>query len=134
MKLNRKKKSIIASVFLLIFMLSLCSAVYASSYTSTLAFKAPYSGATRSFDGQNIQYTAITYSDVPEYKANVYSVALYRKNFIGSSLVGESENLKRDGYADVKWSNVGPGKYYLFFSKANDNIYVRSNKVIIRNY
>ncbi len=76
MKLNRKKKSIIASVFLLIFMLSLCSAVYASSYTSTLAFKAPYSGATRSFDGQNIQYTAITYSDVPEYKANVYSVAL----------------------------------------------------------
>lgn len=134
MKLDKKKKSIISSIFLLIFMMSLCSVVYASSYTSTLAFKAPYSGATRSFDGQNIQYTASTYSDVPEYIANTYTVALYRKNFIGSSLIGKSKELKRDGTADVKWSNVGPGKYYLFFSKASDNIYVRSNKVIIRNY
>lgn len=131
---NRRFKGIIASMLLLVFMLSSCFAVYASSYSTTVAFKAPYSGATRSFDGQNIQYTASTSSDNPDYIVKVYYVSLYRKKAIGSTLVGTSTELQRDGTANVKWSNVGSGKYYIYFSKATDGIYVRSKNVVIKNY
>lgn len=129
----KKLKS--AAFFGMLFaMIFTCIVAYASSYSSTLAFQGEYQGATRSFDGQNIRYTADTYSSNPNYINKVYYVSLYRKNFIGSTLIGKSTDLDRDGYSKVDWSNVGKGKYYLYFTKARDGYNVYSNNVKIYNY
>lgn len=126
-----KIKFIIATAIMLCIT---CVTVYASSYTTTLAFQGEHKGSTREFDGQNIMYAAATYSSAPDSVVKVYTVSLYRKKFIGSTLIGKSKELQRDAYNEVKWSNVGAGKYYLYFTKARDGINVYSNKVTIKNY
>lgn len=132
--MKKRIKSLVASSLALVIMLSCCIAVYASSYTTMVSFQGEHEGAVREFDGQNIRYTATTYSSMPEYINKVYFVSLYRKKLIGASLIGKSDELPRDGSAKVEWSNVGEGKYYLYFTKARDGINVRSDNVVIKNY
>lgn len=111
-----------------------CTSAYASSYSTTLKFQGEHKGTVRSFDGQNIRYKATTWSDQPNYINKIYHASLYRKNFIGETFIGKSEELQRDGSSQVDWSNVGKGKYYLYFTKARDGINVHSNNVTIANY
>ena len=127
-----KKKSLIASILLFIFMLSLSSVAFASSYTSTLKFKEECFGDVRTFNGSNIMYSTKTKSSKANDKGT-YTVTLERESGIFCLYVG-SKTLNRVGTGTAKWSNVGSGSYRLVFTKTNDGITVSSDNVIIKNY
>lgn len=106
--------------------------VFASSYTSSIRFKVSLKGDTREYTGNNINYSATTDVSFTHVTNKQYTVELYRKKLIGADLVG-SAKLNREGYNSCKWTNVGSGKYYIYFSKANDNVVITSNNVRIYN-
>ncbi len=126
------KRSFIASVLLFIFMLSLSSIVYASSYTTTVDFRKDYNGSVREFNGNNIRYTATMSSDKKNY-SGTYVVRLDRESGIWAFEVGR-KTLKRVGPGKAEWSNVGSGRYRLGFEKADDNVWLSSKNVVIKNY
>lgn len=127
-----KKKVLSALLFTFIFTLMFSCTIFASSYTTSVSFKVSCTGETRKFDGNNIYYGATTDVSFTHATNDEYTVALYRKKLIGSDLVG-SAKLKREGYDSCEWTNVGSGKYYLYFSKANDNVLITSDDVCISN-
>ncbi|MBE6816201.1 MAG: hypothetical protein E7520_00650 [Ruminococcaceae bacterium] len=129
---KKNKSQIIATLLLFIFMLSMSSAVYASSYTTYVKFKHPYSGVTRSFDGNNIKYSA-TMKSSKSNDTGKYTVTLQRKSGLWALDVGH-KTLNRVGAGTAKWSNVGPGNYRLHFDKTNDGYTLSSNNVVIKNY
>lgn len=61
-------------------------------------------------------------------KPTKFSVSLYRKNFIGSSLIGTVVR-PREGYHDITWSNAGSGNYYFYYRKARDGANVLSDAI-----
>ena len=127
----KKLKITLCFIALLIVILS-CMA-FTSTYYTTLNIKVAVQGPTRYYNGQNLQYSATTSVDWHHKTNHYYTVALYRKNFIGASYIG-SKNLLRDGHGIINWSNIGPGNYYTYTSKANDDVRLTSDNVIIRNY
>lgn len=131
-KLNDSKRNLIAAILLFVLMLSISSVVYASSYTTTVSFKNNYSGKTREFNGQNIMYSA-TMSSSKSNDSGTYTVALDRASGIWAFEVG-SKTLKRVGYGEAKWSNVGSGEYRLSFYKSSDGVELSSKNVVIKNY
>ena len=99
--------------------------VFAASYTSSFNFDTTLTGSTRSFNGSNINLKTVSKSSGHTAASSRYfTVALYRKNTIGSSYVGEASFL-RDGTSNKTWTNVGSGKYYFYFSKGFDGRYVK---------
>lgn len=127
------KKSLRVICFMgLLAMVFTCTA-FASSYSSTVSFAISCTGATRSFDGANLCYAANTSVDWVHADNDQYRVTLFRKKFIGKDEVG-GKDLNRVGYNEADWSNVGAGNYWIYFSKANDNVTVTSNDVFIGNY
>lgn len=127
-----KKKTIYMAFISVILMLAFSCTVFASSYTTTVQFKVARQGATRSFNGNDIKYSATTTVSFVHATNDKYTVELYRKRFIGADYIGK-KTLDRQGYNSCKWSNVGSGNYYLYFSKANDNVVITSNDVVIKN-
>ncbi len=128
----KNKRSIAAAILMFVFMLSLCGTAYASSYKTTVKFKNPYSGVCRSYDGNNIRYSATMKSS----KANdsgTYVVVLERGSGVWAFEVGR-KTLKRVGYGKAEWSNVGKGEYRVSFEKSNDGVILSSNNVCIENY
>lgn len=134
MKKQKNLATMFATVFLFVTILS-CTAFAANSYyTSTLSFKTPFDGKARTFNQNNIQYSATTYTvGQKAYMPTTYRVTLCRKNFLSYDVIGYRD-LSRDGYGTSTWTNVGPGNYYFSFSKAQDGATVKSSKVIMRSY
>lgn len=126
------KRSIIAAMLLFVLMLSMSSMAYASSYSTYVKFKNPYAGATREFTGDDIRYSATMKSD-KKNDTGKYTVYLQRESGIWALDVGEKE-CKRVGYSKVDWSNVGSGKYRLYFYKTSDGVTLSSDDVVIKNY
>ena len=131
-KITKEKRSIIAAILLFIFMLSISGMVYASSYTTYVSFTNPYVGTVRSFNGNNIRYCA-TMKSSKSNDTGTYEITLQRKSGIWAQDVG-SKTLKRVGYGEAKWSNVGSGKYRLSFYKSSDGVTLSSSKVLFENY
>lgn len=129
---KENKKSLIAAIMLFVFMLSMGSAVYASSYSTTVKFKNPYIGVQREYDGDNIRYTATMKSSKANDKGK-YTVILQRISGMWAIDVGSSD-CNRVGKSDVKWSSVGPGEYRLYFYKTQDGVTLSSDNVKIANY
>lgn len=143
---NLKKLSIsIVSILSLVLIILSCFAplTYAASkknsYSSNVAFATTVTGPTRKYEGQNIAISMTTYIDRPASPyaySNEFAVSLYRKNFLGNSKIGTAY-FPRDSKGKVivkKWSNVGPGNYYFFFSKGFDKANIKSNNVKMYNY
>ena len=79
-----------------------------------------------SFNGKNISISTTCYTTGTNSSSN-FSVTLYRKNTITTDTIG-SASLKRNGSSSAKWSNVGSGNYYFYFSKANDGAWVKAKR------
>ena len=129
---KNNKRSIIASVLLFILMLSMSGIVYASSYTTTVDFRKNYNGAVRDFNGNNIRYSATMSSD-KKNDTGTYVVRLDRESGIWAFEVGH-KTLKRVGAGSADWSNVGSGRYRIGFEKDDDNVWLSSKNVVIKNY
>ncbi len=130
---QNSKRSLIAAILLFIFMLSLCSVAYASSYSTTVKFKNPYAGSMRSFNGNNIKYSA-TMSSSAKNDKGTYTIYLQKKSGIWAFDVGTPKKLARVGYGTAKWPDVGSGDYRLYFDKSSDGVTLSSNNVTIANY
>lgn len=117
--------------------------VYAASdnYSSTLEFKGEHTGATRTYIHNNISYSATASSYIGKNKVNsnsaypkTYKVSLYRKkSWFSSELVGY-KNLSRYSSGTAKWTNVGKGDYYFYFTKARDGVTIKSSNVVMKGY
>lgn len=108
--------------------------VLASSYTIFFDFDVYLEGEPRYFDGQNIAFQAFAQSDPHPFPLNpLYEVTLHREVLGFNDEIG-SVDLKRDEFDQVEWSNVGPGEYYLTFSKANDGISLVDHNAKFYNY
>lgn len=127
-----------------IFCVSFVPCVYAASknkYTSTLSFDTTCTGATRYYSGDNIQISLSTHPtnisnkdfNKSKYSKNYY-ITLYRKGwFWHTDKIGQGKAtiLKN---STIKWSNVGSGDYYFYFSKERNGINIASNYVVMKNY
>lgn len=136
-------KAITPFVLVLLCFCCLSLSVYAASdnYTSTLAFQGEHTGATRAYTHKNISYSASASSYVGKTLVNsnskypkTYKVSLYRKNgWFSSEKVG-SADLSRYSKGTAKWTNVGKGDYYFYFTKARDGVTVKSSNVVMKGY
>ncbi len=94
--------------------------VFASSYSTSFSFNTSVTGPTRSYSGSNITLKTVSSSSGSgTASSNSFSVALYRKNTIGSTYIG-TYNFSRNGTSTNTWKSVGSGNYYFYLSKGND--------------
>ena len=111
-------------------MFSIVAFAATSSYTSSLSFQGQHTGSTREYTGTDMHWygrTTEPYGE-PEYP-DVFYVYLYRKNWLGSTLIEDGKELPRNGSHSLWWYNVGSGKYYFFYSKARDGANVNSDRI-----
>lgn len=140
-KLIRNTIMPVMLVVICFFSLSIFAYAASDSYMSTLAFKGEHTGATRSYSHNNISYSATVSSYIGKTKINndsafpkTYNVSLYRKNgWFSSEKVG-SADLSRYSKGTAKWTNVGKGDYYFYFTKARDGVTVKSSNVVMKGY
>lgn len=138
------KKVFSVLLMLAIFCVSFVPCVYAASksrYASTLSFDTTCTGATRYYNGNHIQislYTRPTNMSNDKFSKSKYSknyyITLYRKGWFWHTDkvgIGRATILKN---STIKWSNVGSGNYYFFFSKERNGINIASNNVVMKNY
>lgn len=105
---------------------------FAASYTSTFSFDTTLTGATRNYTGKNISISATSAQSAQILDHNTYTVSLYRKGTFSSDLIG-SAVMPRDGFGKKEWTNVGDGKYYFYFSKTHDAVWLTSDDVTMFN-
>ena len=91
-----------------------------SSYESSGWFETRYKAPERSYDGNNIGITISAHNSIPTHINTTFTVTLFRKNFIGGSEIGSVTFSRSCSGETHTFTNVGPGKYYVVFSKAND--------------
>lgn len=143
---NFLKKLIAPTMLVVLCFCSLSLSVFAASekdpYTSTLAFKGELQGATRSYKYKNIKFSATAKSYIGSNKVDssntfypkTYKVSLYRDNgWFSKERVG-SADLNRYAADSAKWTNVGKGNYYFYFTKARDGVTVKSSNVVMKSY
>lgn len=115
-------------IFSLVLSLSIPTMVYASSYSTTFSFLVSVQGKERSYSAGKI-WLDIDSEEVLNTSTSgitTFSVALYKKGFIFSDLVG-SFKAKRNGNTENGWTNMAAGKYYFYLSKANDGARVKGD-------
>ncbi|MCX8131867.1 MAG: hypothetical protein N3I35_17440 [Clostridia bacterium] len=118
--MKRKLLGIFAGVIITSSLLMV--AVQASSYDTWFSFDSNVRGETRSFDGQNIGFSATAVSSPFVHTFNkTYSVKLKRSNFFTDDTIG-IVTMNRDTKSTAKWTNVGSGNYYVELSKAVDGV------------
>lgn len=137
-------KAIAPIILFVICFCSLSLTVYAASdtYNSTLEFWGEHTGATRSYTHSNISYSATARSYVGNTQVSssntnyskTYKVSLYRKTGLFSSEKVGSADLSRYTSGSAKWTNVGSGDYYFYFTKARDGVTVKSTNVVMKGY
>jgi hypothetical protein len=106
----------------LLLAVSLAPSAEASSYRSSARFGTYLKGASRSYDGNNIsiKLTGVSCSSCNDKVVTLYYVALWRNvnngfdNRIGTQTCSSKANCTKS------WTNVGSGKYYFVFERAND--------------
>lgn len=104
----------------------------ATTYTSELGFQGEHKGPVREYTGQTMVWFGDTYTQYQlDHMPDVFWVHLYRKNFFGSTFIGTVE-CSREGYNYAKWTNVGSGDYYFYYTKARDGANVKSDKITMR--
>ncbi|MBQ9937642.1 MAG: hypothetical protein IJO86_04870 [Oscillospiraceae bacterium] len=127
-------KKIISGITIII-MATICfsvTAFAATTYTSSLAFQGEHTGAKRDYTGSDMYWSGTTYTEGQlSHMPTTFSVSLYRKKFIGSTLIG-TVSLPRVGTHNVPWTNVGSGKYYFYYVKARDGSNVVSDAITTR--
>ncbi len=126
MNITPAKRAIAA--FALFIMLAVPAMAYASSYWSSLNFSWQVQGATRYYDGSNMNISLTTNATAP---GGSYNITLYRDGIFDTNLGTRSAS--RVGSYSTRWSGVGSGYYYFFFSKAQDGVTVWSNNVHMYN-
>jgi len=132
---------LMSAIFISCFSPFIYAANKKSKYESTLSFDSTCTGATRHYDGQNIQISLLTYPTsitVSEFENSIFSkqygITLYRKGWLWySDKIGtvKPDVLK---YTTSKWSNVGSGDYYFYFFKERNGVNIASDEVIMENY
>ncbi len=100
---------------------------FASDYWSTLSFSTALKGATRYYDRNNINISMDSRATAGG-SSHLYYVQLNRSRWWGSQALGTISVL-RNGRGNGRWSGVGSGNYFFYFSKANDGAWVTSNNV-----
>ena len=141
-------KNLISKIITPVVLIAICVGslsvwVYAASdyYTSTLIFQGEHEGTVRTYNHNNIAYSASVQSYIGNYKVTsdskylpTYKVSLYIKTWLfGSDKIGY-KYLSLYGYGEAKWTNVGSGDYFFRFEKARDSVDVKSNNVVMRGY
>jgi hypothetical protein len=104
----------------------------ASSYSSTLTLAVSESGTARYYDGRDITISMNARYSAYNKLNSTFKVTLQRQGTFGYSDVGWT-NIPRDGASSTKWTNVGPGTYRFYFSKANDGVTITSSNVKMFN-
>lgn len=105
----------------------------ASEYTSTLSFSREFAGAAYYFNGSHINITMDTrYSNYSRLYSS-FQVTLQRRTWYGTWVSIGTANLPREGRGYANWTNVGPGTYRFYFSKAYDGITITSSNVRMFN-
>ena len=128
----KKRIITILSVLLVASFCFSVTAYAATTYTSDLEFQGEHEGTVRSYTGSDISWKGTTsVRKQASHMGDTFKVTLYRKNFIGTSLIGTVE-MKRSGSNSKKWTNVGSGKYYFFYTKARDGAVVYSDKITMK--
>lgn len=126
-------KKIISYLLILVIaaqMFSIVAFAATSSYTAPLSFQGQHTGSAREYTGTDMHWYGSTTEQYgkPEYP-DVFYVYLYRKNSLGSTLIGDGRMLPRTGPHSLWWDNVGSGTYYFFYSKARDGANVNSDRI-----
>ncbi|PPA82535.1 hypothetical protein C4A75_18660 [Brevibacillus laterosporus] len=67
-----------------------------------------------------------------DISANTFTLELYRSGGI-DSYIG-SDKMRRNGSDKTTFTNVGEGKYYIYFEKAGDGIEVEGSGVVLPGY
>ena len=92
-----------------------------SDYVSSGWFETTYAAPQRSYDGDNIAITISAHNSMPNHINKTFTVVLYRKNFIGSTMIGSVEFARDCTNKTEYFPHVGAGKYYFVFKKAGDS-------------
>lgn len=119
--LERIKKSRISLLLVLtiVFFSFVSTTVFASSYVSSGNFYVSMTSSWRYFDGNNITLETYATSENTNYQITYFTAALQRKTWYGWSTIGSAQ-LPKEGHGIATWSNVGPGDYRFYYSRAND--------------
>ncbi len=127
-------RNFIAFLSFSLVLLSIISAAYASTNSTSYQFWIAVKGESRYFDGSNISFNSPNADSTPFIHPSnyTYSVALYRDTFI-DDYIG-TVTLYRDESGTASWSNVGSGHYYVYLNKSNDGVTLVDNNVTIKNY
>lgn len=118
------------------------AATKSHEYKSILEFKGEHQGATRNYKYKNIKFSATAKSyigstEIPSsntYYSKTYTVSLYRDNGLFSKEKIASKKLSRYSADSAKWTNIGKGNYYFYFTKARDGVTVKSKNVVMKSY
>lgn len=98
----------------------------ASSYWSTLDYTWRVWGSTRTYDNDDMNLS-LTCSTTNGSSGSHY-VQLWRdRTFPLSDQNLGQRTLTRKGYSNVDWYDVGSGKYFFYFEKAQDGVRVYSD-------
>lgn len=95
---------------------------YASSYSTDFYFDVSLKGATRSYTGNNLSIktsctTSSTGTVIPA--SSDFAISLTRQRTFGQDYIGRVDH-PRNSTKTSTFSNVGSGKYFFSFTKAND--------------
>ncbi|MCJ7687917.1 MAG: hypothetical protein MUO60_01095 [Clostridiaceae bacterium] len=122
------------SISLALMLITFATVAFASSFTSTFSFNTTLEGASRDYDGSDMNFSAtsvsvggIQHNVATTYEVSLYRTRLFKDDFIGTTL------LPRDSAGSASWDNVGSGTYYFTFWKAFDGVTIESNNVDMYN-
>lgn len=128
------KKIKLFSISLALMLITFATVVFASSFTSTFSFDTTLEGASRYYDGSNMNFsaTSVSVGGIQHNVATTYEVSLYRSRWFKDDFIG-TKLLPRDCAGSASWNNVGSGTYYFSFWKAYDGVTIKSNDVEMYN-
>lgn len=115
----KKSKVYMSMILVLIFCSFLSITVFASSYQSSGNFYVSMTSDWRYFDGNNITLETYATSVNTNYTITYFTATLQRKTWYGWTTIGSAQ-FPKEGHASRTWTNVGPGDYRFYYSRAND--------------
>lgn len=92
---------------------------------TSISFAISYRLSARYFDGYNIGIKLTASCPIN----GTFTISLYRN----SSFVG-SASVRRNGYSETVWTNVGPGCYSYYFSKSQDGATVLCSNIAMYSW
>ena len=126
-------KKIISFLLVLVIaaqMFSIVAFAATNKYETSLSFQGEHTGPARDYTGTDMHWYGRTTEQYGEPTfPDTFYVCLYRKNWLGSTKIGDTIECDRVGYHDLEWSDVGSGTYYFFYYKARDGANVNSSKI-----